>query len=1015
MKFKIQDKVQLVHNPEAVGMIESIGPLHQGVQYYEVFINGTTQRFAEQQLRHDPGIQPPIVNLINGCIDGPLDFQRLITLRRLQRERPLRNNIFAYNASKIKFYPHQFKPLLKFLDSAKNRLLIADEVGLGKTIEAGLIMTELAARGNIDRVLIIVPSYLCIKWQDEMFRRFGQQFDIYKAADLESYIDKYIEYESAADLKAIISLGAIRQPRILEKLATVSLTYDLVIVDEAHHARNRRTNQHQAIFQIAPYAENLLFLTATPIQLGNQNLSTLLRLLDPEEFIDDNSVFARIENNKPIVKAQNALCKIPPNFDGASEGLEEVIRNRLFSKQDRDLASLIKANVQEIAVEEYDKKAYYSRLVEIMGDLGTLNLLGHIYTRTLKRDAVESAKRKARSILVNLSSPEKAFYDSVTNYVRSKHRHISNKGFKSFILHIPQRRMASCIPAMVEYYRRIVNNDDINLEDYAGEDEVRDLWDGDGDHVEKQMLADLKEIVNSWDSSNQDSKYDLLKDALMKRKAEGGNFKVLVFAFFRDTLEYLNKRLQADGFGVTMIHGGVKQNERLERIQLFKENKDIQILLSSRVGSEGLDFQFCDTLVNYDLPWNPMEVEQRIGRLDRIGQSAKKIIIYNLSIANTIEHKILLRLYDRLEIFEESIGMLEEILGEKLHDFEAEVLSYELSEDEQIELAEKKIKQIELEKKNLEIINKEQGKLVGYDEYFNQEVKAIQENKRFVTSDQMRIFLTDFLRTHCKNTLFSYNEKSKIGEIEPRQDLRDYLIQSGYPSIPIAIKQKCRVVFDSQIAYENEKYEFINVLHPLIRTIINVYTKMGGLKSNAHVISLKTDLLTNGTYFYMIYLLDVQGLSPYTILEIVVLSTDGEIALDRSQSEILMAEMVEKGQRHSGQVESVDLNKLFELADMEFLTREHNITERRKDMNRRLVDRRLDSVARHYDRIIEQKRRILDKAIRDNAKPSYQHMINVEMNKAINKKKHSMEELKKNRELGVSNQQLAAGLLTVKG
>src|SRR3989304_8199834 len=183
--FVIGDKVQSRTDHSRVGIIESLGPVHAGLQYYRVFWGGPagTKTVPAVDLQRYTPAETPVENLLNGNLAGYQEFQRLITYLRLVRDFPLRNNIYAFNASRTRFYPYQFKPLIKFLDSPSQRLLICDEVGLGKTIEAGLILTELRARKTVDRVLVICPANLTAKWKLELRNRFGEEFRILQAND----------------------------------------------------------------------------------------------------------------------------------------------------------------------------------------------------------------------------------------------------------------------------------------------------------------------------------------------------------------------------------------------------------------------------------------------------------------------------------------------------------------------------------------------------------------------------------------------------------------------------------------------------------------------------------------------------------------------------------------------------------------------------------------------------------------------------------------------------------------
>lgn len=1016
MKFNVNDIVQVIFNPDLVGIITGLGPFHQGVQYYNVFIGTTNRVYAENQLRIFIQNATPLENLNAGRIDGYDAFQRLITFRRLQKERPLRNNIYAFNASRTDFLPYQFKPLLKFLDSARGRLLIADEVGLGKTIEAGLILTELLARQNIDRVLIVVPSQLQIKWQDEMWRRFGQKFEIFIANDMKALIEDINNEEFPPDVKVITSFGAIRQKKILESLDLIPLNLDLLIVDEAHYVRNRGTDQWRAIDLISPNADNLLFLSATPIQIGNQNLATLLRLLDSEEFVDEDSVFNRINLNKPIIRAQNALCQTAPDLDTTINALTEVTQKDDYGEEDKKLALQLIKQSKELQARQFDMDEYYTRLVDIQQGINELNLIGHIFTRTRKRDAEKKVRlRKAVSVKIKLTKQEKEFYEAVTNYVSIQYENIDNIGFKKFLLHIPQRRMASCIPAMVKYYLENIENnlifkDNENIED---DEEVDEPLKGNAEEDYNIIKIELIRVIRAWKNENDDSKYNALKKILNQRKQEEKKIKVLIFAFFRGTLEYLHHRLQIDGYQVTLIHGQINQEERIRRIKAFRDNKKIEIFLSSRVGSEGLDFQFCSTLINYDLPWNPMELEQRIGRLDRIGQKSPIILIYNLQVEDTIEERILTRLYERVGLFRESIGDLEDILGELFHDFEMEILSKKLTAEEEIEIFERKFRVFEEEKINRAIIEEQQGRLIGFDEYFDREVKEIQQNKRYITPDQMKIFFEDFLKDNCPRTFFSFDNSTGIGELHPCQELRNLLSIKGYAGERVSFRDVSHIVFDREIAYNNENCEFINVLHPLVQTIVKKYKDDGGLKTNSHCVQLSTDLLNHGCYFYAIFLLEVEGVMPYNLLEIVILDEYGNKVCPQNVEERMLAEMVERGKIYLSKPPVLDFTGLYRKAVEIFLDRCQQIFTGRKELNYRLVDRRLDSLENHFDRTIEKKRVILENAEKQNKPENYLQMYRSQITKLNNKKIRKQNELQSRRELSLSHEELAAGIVII--
>ena len=251
---------------------------------------------------------------------------------------------------------------------------------------------------------------------------------------------------------------------------------------------------------------------------------------------------------------------------------------------------------------------------------------------------------------------------------------------------------------------------------------------------------------------NRDTKFSQFLDALRNLEVEfsqqGIVPKIIVFSYFKRTLEYLNSKLASSGYAkqCVMIHGDINPKIREKTVERFRENPETKILLSSEVGSEGLDFQFCNVMFNYDLPWNPMRVEQRIGRLDRYGQKSDKILIYNFSVKDTIDEIILARLYHRINLFERYIGDLEVILGEQIASLTREMFNPSLNSEQKAARAEQTAIAIENQIRELEEFESQSTKFLGQDDFFNEEISAIKESKRFITSQEVQLLLTSFLR-----------------------------------------------------------------------------------------------------------------------------------------------------------------------------------------------------------------------------------------------------------------------------
>jgi SNF2 family DNA or RNA helicase len=245
------------------------------------------------------------------------DLARILTFHKISSN--LSNVFYAMQASRTDFYAYQFKPVYKYIESLTGRILIADEVGLGKTIEAGLIWQETKARHpDARRLLVVCPSMLREKWKKELRERFDTRAEIYDAKGILELLADFRREGTAFQCAAVCTLNTIRQDRIREALEEMNDAhrFDLVIIDEAHHLRNSETKSHRAGLTLSDATEAMVLLTATPIHLGSEDLYRLLRLLDANEFSDFEIFRQHIEENEPLVRAQNLLRRNPPQIAG---------------------------------------------------------------------------------------------------------------------------------------------------------------------------------------------------------------------------------------------------------------------------------------------------------------------------------------------------------------------------------------------------------------------------------------------------------------------------------------------------------------------------------------------------------------------------------------------------------------------------------------------------------------------------------------------------------------------------
>lgn len=607
---------------------------------------------------------------------------------------PSLSSLYSLNTAKIDFIPHQFRPVLKFIRSDRPRLLIADGVGVGKTIEAGLILRELQARRNLDFVLIICPRPLVAehKWEDEM-KRFDEEFVALDG-------DKFRHCISELDLegewpdkykKAILPYSLFDESNVFgsrkgQQAGTGLMTtdppkFDLVIVDEAHHIRNTSTYAYKAVSRFCDAAEAVVFLTATPVQLEYDDLFVLLNLLRPDLIIDKNTFQDMAEPNTYINMA-STLTRAQK--DGWKEAALEQIQlacatawgRKVFTNNpvvDNIMHLLQKP---EISVEQR---------VQLITDIENLHTFSNIISRTRRRDIGEFTLRKPITVPVEFTVEQKILHDAILSVLHDMLSHIHCTVNTKFMMTTIRRQTASCLFGLVPMlneilYRHVyelVDDDSFDSGLINSDKSIKDIK----DRIQK-ILALAEKLPE------EDPKLDAMLQIINEKQKEPKN-KVMIFSSFKHTLNYLYQKLVEKGIRVGMIHGGVDDEERRALRKRFnpaettkEATEALDVLLFSEVGCEGLDYQFCDCMINYDLPWNPMRVEQRIGRIDRNGQTSESVSIYNMVTPGTIDADIYDRCLMRIGVFRSSIGDCEEILGGIASEIRKLVDNFQITDEE---------------------------------------------------------------------------------------------------------------------------------------------------------------------------------------------------------------------------------------------------------------------------------------------------------------------------------------------
>jgi SNF2 family DNA or RNA helicase len=502
------------------------------------------------------------------------EFDLAVEATRLAHHAGFDNLICLPQVRDMELLEHQIRTAKTVLQRFRGKALLCDEVGLGKTIEAGLIFAELRLRGLVRSALVLVPPSLIEQWQGEMRRKFS--------LDLISHDDPaFREHGSAAwnDFDLIIASlhTAKREPH---RSAIAARQWDLVIIDEAHHLRNRNTLAWQLASELQK--QYSLLLTATPVQNNLEELFNLVTLLEPG-LLRTAKQFSR-----EFVDRRDKMT--PRNLDELHRLLAEVmVRNRRST-------------------------------------------VGLQFTR-----------RWARTERVPPTSAERQLYDAVAGFVR---RHLHAGKTRSPITRMAllalQMALASSSHAAAGTLERLAETPKL-------------------DRAEQDSLVELAAQARAHDENSR-------IDRLLRLLEEYPD-KMVIFTQFRATQELLQQRLEAAGHSVAVFHGGLSRLGKESAIQSFRGLA--RLLIATEAGSEGRNLQFAHAVCNFDLPWNPMRIEQRIGRLSRIGQT-QDIHVYNLVAAGTVEEAVLHLLEAKLNLFELVIGEVDMILGNLDEDREFE-------------------------------------------------------------------------------------------------------------------------------------------------------------------------------------------------------------------------------------------------------------------------------------------------------------------------------------------------------
>ena len=529
------------------------------------------------------------------------------------------NLLLAPIQSSVVPLPHQLYALNRAMSRDRIRYLLADEVGLGKTIEAGLILRELKLRGMARRILVVAPKGLVRQWQAEMRLHFGENFQFIEPAELSAFRQWRNDEENLWRLhdQVICSLDSVkplegRRGWSLEQLSTynrerfedlVSASWDLVIIDEAHRMGGSteqvaRYKLGAALAEAAPY---LLLLSATPHQGKTDQFMRLMQLVDRDSFPDESSV--NRDRVRPFVIRTEKRVAI--NAEGQPLFKPRMTRLHAVAWQDRHAAQ---QRLYE-AVTDYVRHGYNQAMAAKQRHIGFLMIL--------MQRLVTSSTAAIRTTL------EK----------------------RQALLDQPQLQPSLFEAPDVEEWAELDGQAQVDIAVQAK-----------GWELEKAEVDTLLALARATEAQGTDAKAEALVELIYKLQQEENDpaLKVLVFTEFVPTQEMLAEFLESRGFSVATLNGGMDLDARTKAQQAFAQ--DVRIMVSTDAGGEGLNLQFCHVIVNFDMPWNPMRVEQRIGRVDRIGQP-HVVRAFNFVLEDTVEHRVREVLETKLMVIAEEFGV----------------------------------------------------------------------------------------------------------------------------------------------------------------------------------------------------------------------------------------------------------------------------------------------------------------------------------------------------------------------
>lgn len=990
--------VYLVSDPKINGVVMSLKNLGDITQY-NVFVNNEIKQYYTGQIA--------LVEKSAGYNWISLTEMRSY-LTAYQINNPSSQNLYSLNSARIDFVPYQFRPALKMIHADEPRILIADSVGVGKTIEAGLIIKELEARSDLERVLVICPKPLVAerKWELEM-KRFDEEFISLDGATLRQIIsdtdrdgDWPVRFNKAiipySILDSKVYNGEIGRRNRIFGLSELDPEphFDLVIVDEAHHIRNGSDDKEKAFaYKCTKYfcdhADAVVMLTATPLQTSDNDLFTLLNVLRPDIVVDKDTFEMMSRPNANISRAVHLVRAMEEDWN--EKASTELLDLQKTQWGDNVIAEnpLYNDILRRLESNEIDRE----ERVKLISDIESLHSFGTMLNRTRRRDIQDFCVRRSHTVSTSFTEYQQTLHDELLFFEHEALSTLHNANSVAFMISTIRRQAASCIFGLAPYIRDIISRRLMQL-DYDPDSLINDV-----DEKSLNTISSLaKKVLMLADKlPEKDPKFEETYD-IIRKKQEQSNNKIMIFSTFRHTLSYLKRKLSECGLRVEQIDGSVKDDTRYElksRFELSRENEyAIDILLFTEVGSEGLDYQFCDMMINYDLPWNPMKIEQRIGRIDRRGQLSDVVNIYNIITEGTVDADIYHRCLMRIGVFERSIGDCEEILGQIASGIDYIVYDTNLTDEERNikleQMADNEVRKMQ----ELNRLEEEGKELFGFD---LTELTTSHEIKKAESPWISGYFLQKLIENYI--TAIVGKGQYIIGEsslktirlsASARQILRDDLkkltggrnaLRRSWQNYLSGNKPNHSITFDPETASKERDSFFITAMHPLAKQAAKYYSH----RESAYLhLQLHTSEIPSGQYVFSVYAWQYTGYNTYTKLitvcenekiavELPFLLEDADSSESKPNGQFNWSSIenhhvsmwLEAREKHKSEIKALEAYKLESITNT-FRNRIRSLEQQIKDAYdeniKRMRQSELDTVREKYSRKITEIKEIADKA-----------------------------------------------------